>query len=112
MSYTLFGAKTTLRTYATAEAALSVSPTLVAPTKAAVHAHLGTVLTAVETLTAVVVEVAADADARPVPPAPATLQELVAAGRARLIKERSRAELDRARAAVTHVTRLRELLAP
>lgn len=106
MSYAAFGIRTSLATYVSVESAFSIAPALPEITRPALQAHLGGVLSAVETVSAVLVQIAADAETRPLPPAPATLQELVAAGRARLARERARVDRDRARAASTHLGQL------
>ena len=112
MSYRLFGAKKILRSYATARTAFSAIPNFAEPGKAPAFAYYTTVLHAVEEVAEVAITIAADAETKPAPEAPQTLQELVEAARVRLRKDRARKNRDERNAAVTHIKELRELIKP
>jgi hypothetical protein len=112
MTYSLFGAKTTLATFTSVEAQYSVMPVLVAPSTTLVAAHLEAVLDNVKGVSLIVDEVAAAAEVRPLPPAQTTLQDTIAAARTRLARLRSRTDRDKHNAALGHVTQLRALVGP
>jgi hypothetical protein len=112
MSYVTFGAQTAIAGYSSLEAEFSTQPLLAEPTRANVHAQLTHVASGLEVVSAIAVGVLADADTRPVPPTRDTLQEVIAAARARLAQRRAQVDRDRSRAAVEYVMGLRARVAP
>lgn len=112
MSYVSFGAKTAIAGYTSPAAEFSTLPLFTEPTRAHVSAHLSEVAGGLEALAAIAGSVLADADTRPTPPARDTLQDLIAAARARLTQRRAQLDHDKSRAAVTHVTGLRSKVIP
>jgi len=110
MTYSLFGAKATLATFSSVEAQYSVMPVVAEPSNAAIAAHLDVLLDEVRTVNTIVLEVAAAAEVRPLSPAPASLQETIAAARTRLARLRSGSDRDKTSAALGHVVQLRALV--
>ncbi|HEU5073956.1 MAG TPA: hypothetical protein VFU02_07280, partial [Polyangiaceae bacterium] len=98
MSYASFGAKSAIAGYTSLEAEFSTLPVLQEPTRLQVSAHLSEVAGGLEALSDIAVGVLADADTRPVPPVRDTLQDLIAAARARLAQRRAQIDHDRSRA--------------
>lgn len=112
MSYSSFGAKNSIASYASPAAEFSTLPLFAEPTRAQISAHLSEVMSGLDALSAIATGVLTDADTRPVPPARDTLQDLIAAARARLAQRRAQLDHDRSRTAVIHVTGLRSKVLP
>lgn len=112
MTSYLFGTKRSVLSYTSAELAFSAVPNDEAPGKAPAHAYFTGVLEAVTEIREVAIEIAAEAETRPTPVDPRTLQELVQAGRTRLQRERARKDRDAWGLTVAHVSLLEERLRP
>lgn len=93
MAYTYYGVAKTLRTWSSSKEAISVVPDFEEPGKDEPIEHFVGVVHALEEVQEIVVEIVDDAESTQPPASPVTLQDLVAAGRIRL--RRQRALLDR-----------------
>lgn len=112
MTSHLFGTKRTLLSYTSAELAFSAVPNDEAAGKAPAHAYFAGIFEAVTAINEVVVEIATEVETRPVPVQPASLQDLVQAGRTRLQRERARKDRDAWGLTLAHVSLLEERLRP
>lgn len=112
MTSHLFGTKRTVLSYTSAELAFSAVPNDEVAGKAPAHAYFADVFEAVTEINEVVIEIAAEAETRPALVQPASLQDLVQAGRIRLQRERARKDRDAWGLTLSHVSLIKERLRP